>query len=146
MAVVLYACTHQLFYQSWCIRKLFRLIIARVYEGVAAWPDIAPSHYACANQWYHSNNSEFAWLLCELLKYRSRLSQWIKFHRRLQGYQTRWATFKKKDSCYKATVSLNSTRSLNSFSRRLIVARSWFESAWSFSFASDNASCELSTS
>ena len=106
---------------------------------------------------------EFAWLLCELLKYRSRLPQWIKLHRRLQGYKTRWATFKKKHSSYKATASLNSTRPLNSFSRRLnrdyiiflkdmyspwskIVARSWFESARSFSFTSDNASCGLSTS
>ena len=62
---------------------------------------------------------EFVWLLCELLKCRSRLPPRVTPHRQLQACQTRCTTFTKRDSSYMATASLNLIRLLNSFSRRL---------------------------
>ena len=62
---------------------------------------------------------EFVWLLCELLKHRTRLPQWIELHLRLQRCQSAWRTSTKNSSSYNVVLSLNSTRPLNYFSRRL---------------------------
>ena len=52
--------------------------------------------------------SSLVWLLCELLKHRSRLPHRVEFHRRLQECQTKWATFTKRGGSYKSTLVLDS--------------------------------------
>jgi hypothetical protein len=46
----------------------------------------------------------FVRLLCELLKLLFCLLEWVQLHRRLQGCQTKWATFTKRDGSHKSTV------------------------------------------
>ena len=95
---------------------------------------------AC-RRWFES-----VWLLCELLKHRTSLPQWIELHRSLQRCQSKWGTSLKKDSSYNVALSLNSTLPLNFFfaTSKMFVG-SWLESALPFTFTSDSKSCGLST-
>ena len=65
-------------------------------------------YYSERSEVYTRARSSSVWLLCELLKHRSRLPHRVEFHRRLQGCQTKWATFTKRGGSYKSTLVLDS--------------------------------------